>query len=138
LVRLERCNTAKGGSCKWPVARAQAANIKCLGILQRNVGRRITDGELNFLTHSEVWHELRYRVIRGQTIALPWGYVDEGPVDGPGLELMIAEGLAPYHAKRPEVENVTPPPPKPSTPLEERVAAAKAAKRRHRGAFYGV
>ncbi len=114
------------------------ATIKCLGLLQRNLGRRITATELNFLTHSEVWHELRYRVIRGQTIALPWGYVDEGPVDGPGLEEMIAEGLAPYHAERPKVENVTPPPTKPTTPLEERVAAAKAAKRRHRGAFHGV
>jgi hypothetical protein len=125
---------AKNGTCLWPVQQKQRATVRALGMVQRNLGRRIIEEELSYLRHSEVWHEFLYRVIRGETIALPWQYVDDGPVGGQDLEDWIASGLAPYHVKRPqEEENVTPPPtgpPEPSSDRERRIRAAKMAKRR--------
>lgn len=135
-----RCRDGHGATCSWPVKQKQRATIKALGVLQRNLGRRITAVELTYLSGSEIWHELLYRLIRGQTIALPWAYVDEGPTEVEELEEMIASGLAPYHADRPQQEEVLPSvtPPPATGSREARIASAKAARRKHRGDFYGV
>lgn len=135
-----RCRQGRGGTCQWPLKQRQRATVKALGVVQRNVGRRVTAGELGYLAHSEVWHEFLFRLIRGQTFALPWALVDEGPVNGQEIEQMIATGLAPYHAKRPEATDE--PRPQPTrTPDDERsrrIEAAKASRRKHRGGFLGV
>lgn len=116
----------------------QRATVKALGVLQRNLGRRIIASELTYLSHSEVWHEFLYRVIRGQCIALPWGYVEEGPTDAEALEQFIKLGLDPYHAPRPEAPDVPEPAPPDPTEREKRIEAAKASRRRHRGGIFGV
>lgn len=102
-------------------------------MLQRNLGRRITRAELAYLAGSEIWHEFMYRVLRGECIALPWGYVEEGPLTPQELETFIAEGLAPLHAERKE-EDAEPKPVAPPTydPRKDRVRAAEASRRRLR------
>ncbi|KKM80076.1 hypothetical protein LCGC14_1343490 [marine sediment metagenome] len=127
-----------GGTCLWPLQSKQRATVKALGIVQRNLGRRVTFGELAYLEHSEVWHEFLYRIVRGQSIALQWEYVNEGPLTPEELESFIADGLAQLVVGKERRDDEPEPARAPTTAQADRVAKAKEARRRHRGSEFGL